>query len=337
MMAICPAPNDATSFYRGIGPLSRLQKDCGDVSIVFVSHVEYSTLAPVDVVFMQRPFQPHHLQAALMANHHNVPLWLDFDDDLFSVTPDNPTFHMYGDDAVKKRVAKMIGMASVVTVSTPFLGEQLRPMNPNVVVVPNAVDDYQFENRRVRHTPRPKVVFWRGGATHQRDLMTVADQLVAASHDPTRADWTFHFQGYNPWWITEKMRDSHTRHAGSLEPVQYMRLLEELCPALMVVPLVDNVFNRSKSNCSWIEGAYAGAAVIAPDMAEFRRPGVINYDSQEAFGRALRDAMTGRLDLKRIADEGWAEVRRSATLSVVNVIRERVLTQLISRPRGFAA
>lgn len=336
VMAICPNPRDATSFYRGVGPLSRLQKDVPDLTLVFASHVDYATLAPCDVVFLQRPSKPEHLQIAALTVNQNIPLWLDFDDDLMSVTPDNPTYHQYGDPDTKKRIAKIIKMASVITVSTKFLGDQIAPLNNNVVLVPNAIDDYQFENRRPRPVPRQKLVMWRGGSSHQRDLMTVASELVEASQDPARADWVFHFQGYHPWWITEQMREAATRHAPSLTPTDYMILLEEICPAILVVPLVDNVFNRSKSSCSWIEAAYAGAMVIAPHMPEFLRPGIINYDSPAGFAAALRDAMTGKMDIAKLADEGWAAVREDYTLTKVNPLRQRVLDILTKdRVRGY--
>lgn len=336
ILVICPSPNDGTSFYRGVGPLSRLSKDSKDIQCAFTANVEYANISMVDLVFMQRPFLQPHVQVAEMTRHHNVPLWVDFDDDLFSVTPDNPTFDMYGAESTRKQVAKVIAMADVVTVSTEHLKQQYEKLNKRVIVVPNAIDDYQWEKRKPRPKDRPKMVFWRGSSTHQRDLMTVAQELVDASHDPARADWTFHFQGYNPWWITEQMRSQNTVVAPMVEPVQYMRFLEKTPFPIMVVPLLDNLFNRSKSNCSWIEGAFAGAAVIAPDMPEFQRPGVLNYKNDKHFGEILRQAMSGEIDIAQVAEEGWTEVKRAYTLSRVNHLRAQIVDQICSRPRGFA-
>lgn len=334
-MVICPHPNDATSFYRGVGPISRLQKDVPDLQCIFLSHVEYSSLAMCDAMFLQRPYQQSHLSALMLAKSQNVPIWLDYDDDLFSVAPDNPTFNQYGNRDTQERVRKCLEIADVVTVTTEHLRQQFLRFNKNIVVIPNAIDDYQFENRRPR--PTSNVVLWRGGSTHQRDLMTVARQLVEVSRNPEHsAHWTFHFQGYNPWWITESMPAKNVRFAGSLSVIEYMEFMAELAPRIMIVPLMDNLFNRSKSNCSWIEGSYAGSAVIAPkQLPEFNRHGIINYSTPEEFAELLDAAMRGSLTLRECAEESWQVILKTATLSVVNPLRQSVLDSLTLRRRGF--
>ncbi len=68
---------------------------------------------------------------------------------------------------------------------------------------------------------------------------------------------------------------------------QYMGALVSLAPWLVIVPLADTLFNRSKSNLAWIEATTAGALTLAPDWEEWRRPGMVTYKDAEQFAGLL--------------------------------------------------
>lgn len=330
----CPNSDDATSFYRGVGPLARLQKEIPDLSLVFVNEIKWSTVAMADVMFMQRPFLPTHITAAQIAKNCRVPLWIDYDDDLFAVPADNPAFAVYGADQTKKQVAQLCQMADVVTVSTEALAARIRPLNANVLVIPNALDDWIFNYRSARQTPRNKCVLWRGSNTHQRDLANVTKQFVEAANSPAAEPWTFTFVGYNPWWLTERIPEKKAVVCPPMDVMEYMAFLEGLHPALMVVPLSDHPFNRSKSNIAYLEGVFAGAAVIAPDMPEWNRPGVLLYRSADEFGERLQSALEGKHDLEALNHLAWEHVRRNETLSERNLLRSDLLHTLFARYRS---
>ncbi len=110
-------------------------------------------------------------------------------------------------------------------------------------------------------------------------------------------------------------------------------MIHRLQPAIMIVPLVDNDFNRAKSNIAWLEGCFAGAAVIAPDFPEFQRPGVLNYSSPEQFGDVLGNAMIGNYDLKKLSEDGWAHIRKYELLTHRNQIRVNALKDLLNREK----
>ncbi len=333
VMVVCPAPDDATSFYRGVFPLALLQSQMPDLSLIYVNEVKASTVRMCDIVFMQRPFAAQHLAAARIVKSCRTPLWVDYDDDLLAVPPDNPTFTIYGKESTQKQVARIIAMADIMSVSTPHLGLKFKPLNPNIVVIPNALDDTIFTPREPRRVPRPKLVLWRGGGTHHKDLSTVGTQLIEASHDPDRADWLFQFHGFNPWWITERMRERQTICSEGIPILEYRDFLHALHPALMIVPLVPSEFNLSKSNCSWIEGVFAGAAVIAPDIPEFQQPGIIRYSGPEDFGVKLKEAMTGGYDLTAMNELSWNHIKTNLRLTRVNHLRRQIVQTLHGQPK----
>lgn len=331
ILFLSPNPTDATSYYRAMGPLSHLVRnfnvDGHDLGLYHTTKTSWATVAPADVVFMQRPFTADHLKMARIAKANFKPIWLDFDDNLFDVPRDNPAFKIYSKPSVQQQVAEITAMADLVTVSTEALQDSLSALNPNIRVIQNAIDENFARVRPDKRGKRNGVVVWRGSPTHTKDLYSVTEQLFSMLKDQTFKDWRFHFQGFEPWWIAEVM-GNRISSAEAVDLSEYMSFLHKLEPALMIVPLVDNPFNRSKSNIAYLEGCFAGAAIIAPNFPEFCRPGVINYRTAAEFEQVLRAAMTGKLDLEKIAEDGWNHILEHETLAVRNRLRQQALSDL---------
>lgn len=323
-----PNQDDATSYYRAIGPFGRLKRELSDLHIIpFVPEWKWSTLSLCDIAFLQRPFLPQHLTMAQIAKNCGVPVWADYDDDLFSVPQDNPVFQTYGSEVIRKAVAEVTALADVVTVSTETLAAKLKPLNKNIHVIPNALDEHLPVFKREREpTPVQKLVFWRGTNTHQKDLMTVAPELI----DTARAfpDVTFKFLGYNPWFITEQMGPKQAVVAPAIDIMEYLNFLKAVQPPLTIVPLHNSEFNRAKSNIAWLETTMAGSAVIAPNLPEFRQPGVITYDTSALFGAHLTAALKGDYDLTARNRISWEAIQENYTLRTVNPKRVEILRQL---------
>ena len=94
------------------------------------------------------------------------------------------------------------------------------------------------------------------------------------------------------------------------------------CRAMMK-PMLDTVFNRAKSNCSWIEATSAGMVLIAPNLPEFQRPGVVLTDH---FFAGVKHVMEddAYLEAFNLSKE---YIKNNLLLSKVNELRENMLTQ----------
>jgi hypothetical protein len=114
----------------------------------------------------------------------------------------------------------------------------------------------------------------------------------------------------------------------ALDPAEYWRFIYMTNPALVMVPLWDCPLNRAKSNIAWIEGIYAGAACLGPDWDEWKRPGIIHYQSPKDFGDKLDMVMRGEFDTLKLAQEGREYVMDTLTLAKVNLLRESILQAL---------
>lgn len=336
LLSLIPHREDATSFYRAALPLSWLYHDY-DVDLIIAESVGWSVTCLADVVFIQRPADGTYLEAAKFAQLTRKKVWVDFDDDMLGVPVENRAHPHYSKPEVKALVVEMVALADVVTVSTPHLASRFNEFRfksgkPECVVIPNAFDDRSLPPRHSAMEPHP-LILWRGSDTHQRDLAEVTGGIFEVMHkNPT---WSIHFLGYNPVWISSVLPEKRCIvDPGYLNIYEYHSYLQRIQPRVVVVPLSDSPFNRSKSNIAWIEGTYARAVVVAPDFPEWRRPGIINYKGPEDFARATQLAIEESRSRGR-AEQSWAWIKQNLLLSKVNEQRWDVLRSLAPEKAAY--
>jgi hypothetical protein len=267
-----------------------------------------------DAIFLQRPHSPQALDVMRLANDMRIPVWMDLDDDLQALPPEHRSFLPY--QKVKAEIAEIFQLATAISVSTVALAEKIAPQTrAHVFVVPNAVDETLIAPSPPRPLD-PLFLAWRGSDTHREDIELVRDLF-------TRPDISMHYFGHVPPWL--RNGDTITPW---LPPQRYMRELPYTKAGCMVVPLVDNAFNRARSNCSWLEATWAGLATAHLSTAdldhpgylpEFDRPGILNLgDLLEATPETLAAAR----------EESLEHIRSQLTLAAVNPLRAELLRGL---------
>lgn len=344
-----PSRTDATSFYRASGPFAELCKKMG-VTAVINPDLNWESLKWCDgPVFIQRPFTDVHLRVLDMAKANGKKVWVDYDDDLFSVPRSNRAHKIYSKVQNQNNIAHILAKADVVTVSTMALkqkfaeileamgkamGKEEANFNASKIhVVPNAYDEkFCFYRKGPAKPFQNKLITWRGSDTHDKDLMlyTEAMKKAFANH----LDWTFNFIGNAFWHTIEELdsipniKETNVVEVESIDPAEFWKFLWKTAPALITVPLWDCPFNRAKSNIAWIEGIHAGAPCLAPDWEEWQRPGIINYKDPHDFRVKLDCFMRGEFDGAKLFKEGDEYIKDNLTLRKVNMIREVILRDL---------
>lgn len=355
LMCQLPNPTDATSLYRGVGPLQSLRRRLGrDLHLVIGTDVNWATLKGVDAVFMQRPAMENHVKILKMAQANRKPVWVDYDDDLYRVPLNNRTHRLYSRTDVQNNISTLIAKADVVSVSTPQLAanfaeilqqiaraKQVDPelkLNPSkIVLIPNAYDTEHLDplSDASKAPVQHQLVCWRGSGTHDKDLMTFTPELcrVVKRH----LDWTFNFVGEPFWWTLEQLdqvegiKPTSVIVTDSIDPIDYFGFLKKTLPALMIVPLEDNPFNRAKSNIAWVEATHAGAVALAPDWPEWQRPGIINYKDPADFEAKLESFLRGEIDGAAHWRKSRDFILENLTLPKVNRLRELIVRDLMEK------
>lgn len=285
---------DATVMYRGLGVLHDLKSK--GVNVIKCESSDYISLKQFDVVFVQRPHSEAHLHLCKEVVNMGIPLWLDYDDFLFDVPISNGAYKLYMNTACHSRMAEMIELASVVTVSTMALKALLEISDTPVVCVPNLYDPVY--HGKVSTAQRSEWITWRGSNTHQEDLMSVYEPICdfLASNSSARIE----FIGHVFWQLLEKF-PKQVRCVGPMPWFEYISYLKNRAPKIHIVPLKDNIFNKCKSNVSMIEGRVAGAAVIAPDWYEWQTADA-KYKTKDDFYNLLSTACKKQDSLPSVAD-----------------------------------
>lgn len=234
------------------------------------------------------------------------------DDDVWTIDPTNFAAHHAHTGDVIDATEQAITVAHMVTVSTEPLAEVLRRYHDNVVVLPNCVEQALLEVERPR---RERVtVGWAGGDSHLRDIAMVAPQLRRFLDRNPAVD--FHNIGTS-YLRPLKLRG---RHTGWFSGVwDYYRALDF---DIGTAPLVDSLFNASKSAIKAMEYAALGIPVIASDVAPYRGfvlDGVTGYlvRSEHEWGKRLYelasdDAMREEMGAKAKEHVAQFTIQRNA-------------------------
>ncbi len=332
---LCASPTsfDATSFYRAYGIFPDLQRKLEIQVDPFVTGA-WPQIGMYDILYLQRPNNPKLLDLAKYAKEHlKLKIWVDFDDNLFDLPPESRAFFEY-DMKTKTVMHNILKLADVTTVSTPTLKRVFMGLGlSNILVIPNAFNDF-WHKMSEKWNKESKNVVWRGSDTHVADMVYFGNAILDAIE---KSSDMYHFLGYNPWSITNAV----PFHAPGIfgEPAarvwvhksednfNYHKLLKDLSPRIMHVPLIDNSLNAAKSNIAWIEATFAGAVTIAPAWAEWKKPGVICYSSFEEYTQLLT---TQTDDFGKAWAQSKDYIQTNLLLSQVNELRMDMLLRLIN-------
>jgi hypothetical protein len=314
---------DTCSFYRSAGVVKDLRtKTDHNITLMQMDQapMNWSFLTQFDLVMHQRPFSRDSLNICNYIKQCGIKLWLDYDDNLFALNPENPTYHIYNSPAIQADIKAMLQLADVVSVPTEYLRQAYSEFNKNIFVVPNAFNDLLF--KRPELPPRTNNVIWRGPEAHIFDLMSYSKEINTITKE--FPEWRFMFMGFSPWFLSET---NNKGHVPSLDIVPYMKTLFDMAPSCLHVPLHDNTFNRCKSNIAAIEGSYAGAVCVTPGW--WNMPGTIPYTDPLSYYEAVKSVITGEVDKAKLNAEAWSYIQDCLLLSKVNEQRIEIINSLL--------
>jgi glycosyltransferase involved in cell wall biosynthesis len=204
------------------------------------------------------------------------------DDDVWNIDPANGAAWLVHTPDVLDALTFTVNTADLVTVSTEPLAEVVRPLNPNVVVLPNHFDAALLDVVRPQRTKI--TVGWAGGDSHVRDFASVASVLRRfLLRNP---DVDFHNIGtsyLNPFGLPGRAT------TWLADVWDYYRSIDF---DIGIAPLADTVFNRSKSGIKALEYQALGIPVVATDCPAYRGvvlDGVTGYliRNEHEWGRRL--------------------------------------------------
>lgn len=316
------APNGACSYYRSLGPLSKLNKLNPEISVEYIENVSMRHLVDTDILFLARPTEDAYLQSLEFAKSFGVKVWIDFDDALHLLPKDNPGYHHFMEPKRLENIEKAIRRAHVVTVSTITIKEMYAKHNPNIIIVENAFNDYNYGFKKRNNDT--KYISWRGSNTHRNDLLSCKEEMVFLSK--SFPDWEWIFLGGDVWYVTEYIKQAMSM--ADMEIVNFYRFMYNLQPVIHICPLINTKFNHSKSNIAWIESTWAGATCLAPAIPEFQKPGCVNYTDN--FKYLLEKMIKSKSFRRENYEKSFNYIKENLLLSQINKKRLKIVEDLMS-------
>ena len=308
-----------------------------NIDIVCKSDVLISDFYRSNIMVWQRQDQPGIIEKMRLAKRMGIKNIYELDDDVFNIPPEfQKPYVYYARDDVRERIKIFLGEADAITVSTPTMASAIQSYSPGIpkFVVENALDVDQWEgaytHRMANLLEKNTVtVGWMASGSHQIDVPLVAPALFQLMQE--YPELRLHLIGWIGWeQLGEQMVEYKDRIV--TEPWINSAFLPDAMRDIDIglCPLVDNAFNRAKSNVKWQQYSALGCTTVASKspayanlsngvnalVVEDNSPGgwyaaikslLVDGQHCHAIGMNARSELLGKWDMRKCVSN-WAWV-----------------------------
>ena len=144
-------------------------------------HVDIDYEPKVDDVNYWKQYQIVHVHRNIGNSYDNTPNIIKFLkslgivvivdlDDYWLPTVEHPIHHLIVQHKIHEKIMANLREASYVTTTTKVFADEIKKLNKNVVIFPNAIDPQEPQFRQVTPESDSIRVGWLGGSSHLHDL-----------------------------------------------------------------------------------------------------------------------------------------------------------------------
>lgn len=218
----------------------------------------------------------------------------DLDDDVFSVREDQPASKLgYNPGEVKRAtVGTMLSFSDGLFVTNDYLGKRVQEYVKKACgkelpyfVLPNTNNIEDWSKFKPRSTKTNITIGWHGSLTHDSDIRMVLPAIKAIMEKYPKVNLDlmggikkeFALDVFKNWDAKLLGRIKLTAGTQAWEGFPYKLLRKNW--DIGIAPLIDDEFNRCKSNIKWMEYAMKKIPCIASDVLPYQniKHGVDGY------------------------------------------------------------
>ena len=267
-------------------------------------------------------------------------LMYEVDDVVFrEEIPDfNSYKHAFDSDEIRQNCVDMINMVDEVTVTCKYMRDLYieKTGQKNISVVPNFHPEWwighhynynkitrEFENNR----KKPRILYSGSGAHF--DVKNATGQQDDFSHVlkfviDNRHKYQFIFIGAYPPPLHPFIQNKEIEFHPWQTLMNYPKFIAALNPQLLLAPLMDIPFNRSKSDIKYIEGAALGIPCMCQDMITYQdAPDFLKFNNSEDLAEKVEHILN------------WKN--RSKYYKLVPELRKLGESRFLERPENIGA
>ena len=264
---------------------------------------------------------------------YGKPVVMEIDDNILSCPEYNPAAGTYGpNNNVRKITIQQMRESDAMVVSTPYLKEIYSEFNDHIYVVPNAIDFELWGKAQRKRNKGRLTIGWVGGANHNDDLLIIGPAIEYLTAKYPHVEFVFghgmhpNFRGKKGVrWIQEFVRID-----------KYPKAVAKMGFDIGVAPLVDNAFNRAKSNLRWLEYSALGIPTVASNVGHFKetiehgKTGLLCEGAGDFIGH-LEMLIKDTAKRKELAKNAKAEVFKNWNIDNVVKTYGTILQEIVKR------
>lgn len=338
-------------FARIIQPMSNLAKEKGyEVKIYDPQNdldgkIKWKDVGKdYDVVYMNYLNARHAFAAIGTYNRmFNKKMIIDIDDDLWGILPDNPAYSVFGkrSDGIRTITAILNEADHITCTNTHLRNVILHNTNKSidqVSIIPNAVD-FNVYDRPVKRTKSHQFrIIHFGSTTHFQSL---AEENFTKAMNRIMKEYpnvTFTTIGALVPKFRMKWGPRYINKHGDIDVFKWIKKMPDMLSEgdLLVVPLTNNTYNRSKSSIKFLE---ASAVKLPGCWQNIRQYKDIVRDGENGFlcntYKEWYKAIKSMIDLgelrEQIAEQAYDDVKSNHTIQKLlpeyKELFEKVLTE----------
>ncbi len=284
----------------------------------------------IDAAIIQRTaIQPEATQNVIdVMSSSGIPFIYDLDDDLLAHAerPDASIHY----EQYKLPIKSLLKAASIVTVSTPQLSKIYGGIARQVEVFPNMLSDRLWTTAPIPRKHDGFIrAFYMGSATHDADL----DMILSALNNISISYPNFRLTIVGVSQNSDKLRqfswieqiDPPSKMKPYANFVPWMREIAARCD-FAIAPLVDNHFNRCKSDLKILEYSALGLPIVASKLPQYEIEApclTLTDNQQQSWEKALELVIqTGlRNNQTETAQREWVLSNRMMSTAVAEFDR----------------
>lgn len=256
-----------------------------------------------------------------------TPFVTDLDDDVLSVREDQPAYKLgYAKGEVQRTtIATMLSFSKALFVTNEHLGKTIQKTIKDMtkVEVPyyvlpncNALEDWNF---KPKHNKNKVVIGWHGSITHNADLEMVFPVLkrILAENPNVKLEL---MGGISSEYALEVFKDWDLDllqrlgvYPGTLSWQNFPYELMKKKWDIGIAPLIDDQFNKCKSNIKWFEYTMKKIPTVASNVLPYQsietgKTGLLCSNTNEWY-EALTHLIKNPADRQILANRAYQEVK----------------------------
>ena len=172
---VVPSDRTGVSYFRSTNPHIALETNYPEEFHIDVDYEPQLNndewLKQYDIIHYHRTLGPYEQMEALLNKFDSLGIVSIMDlDDYWAPGTHHPAYHIIKNNEIDKKIVSNLKIARNVTTTTSLFADEIKKLNKNVYVVPNAIDpsEKQF-TPNLEKSDRLRIG-WLGGSSHLKDL-----------------------------------------------------------------------------------------------------------------------------------------------------------------------